>query len=515
MKLAHLCFSIMVFSFFNSFGQGGFIENHKLVASDRNILALFGESVKMTSDYLFIGATGNDSIHSNSGAVYVYEKMAGDWLETSFIKPDVGFNDQFGNAIEFENNLLFVSSFFHDAGAIPVNGGAVFIFENVAGNWEFQQKVVSDDIQATDLLGTSISVSGDYLVVGAPRHDYDLNTENFVSESGAVYIFKRTGGNYNQIAKLIAPTRSIGERFGYSVKIDGNDLLIGAYRDDEDENEMGFVDDAGSVYYYRNDGSDNFNLIEKLTASDRGLTDANFGEYLILDGNRLFVRGKTINGRGGIYVYDKIANNWQEQQIIESSNGSSSVANGFALAMDVENDKLLVGSRNEGNQSNVVVGRVSYYKENAGTWTFVQSFSPLDAQSSDLFGYALDIYNDEVVIGANQHDFDVDNLNELNNAGSAYIFNFDSELVLSVNNTDIKDWKLFPNPTNDRLNIALKSVQELIEVSIYNLHGQKIMSKSFNNVNTLQLELNQPNGIYIVEVISSNGRESTFKVVKN
>ncbi len=515
MKIQTYVMLLLTFVFYNALGQGGFIENQKMVAGDRNPMGFFGESIKQTDEYLFVSAIGNDSIQSNSGAVYVFEKMSGEWQETTMIIPDdIGFNDQFGNAIAFENNTLVIASNFHDFGPIPANGGAVYIYENNAGDWTFQQKVVSDDILATDLFGSSIAISGDYLVVGAPRHDYDLNVENFFSESGAIYIFKKEAGTYNQISKLIAPTRSSGERFGFSLAISGNDLLVGAYRDDEDENEMGFLDDAGSVYFYRNDGTDNFNLIQKIVASDRALTDANFGEHLILDGDRLFIRGKTANNRGGVYVFEKNSGVWQEQQIIESDVESSVVANGFALTMDVEGNKLLVGSRNENNVDDIPTGVVKYYVNNGVTWDYVQTFSPVNLQSSDLFGYALDIHNGELVIGAKQQDFDTNEANELTNAGAAYTFTFDPNLVLSTNNVLKPQIKYYPNPINDILNLDFGEYNETVNIEVYDVMGKQVLSYDFKHVRTLQLPLKLSSGTYLAKIITNHEAITVLKLFR-
>lgn len=513
MKLL-LCLSFaMVYTTF-SFSQG-YVESQKFIANDRNINAFFGSASAYYNNELLIAAHGNDSIVSMGGAVYVFEKMGGQWQQKDMLfSNDITFNDQYGNALDVENNRLFVGSYRNDAGAIPAFGGAVYIYHNINDEWMLEQKVVSNDVNGIDFFGEALAASGNYLAIGAPRHDYDVNDENFVSEGGAVYIFKKDASNHwNQIEKLVPPFRGFEDRFGLSIGFLGNDLLVGAFRDDEDENESNFVDDAGAVYYYRNDGSDNFNLIQKISASDRGLNDANFGEKLLLKDNRLFIKGLTVNGLGGLYCFEKnVMEFWEENQIIENSVSSAATATGFAHSMDVSSNTLIVGSINESNAS--AIGGVVYFYQNINNvWSQTQMFYPSANVSSDLFGSSINIIEDEIIVGAQQQDFDALDLNEIANAGSVYSFVLDETLGIT-NANNINEITAYPNPTSGILNVYFSTQLPEIDITVTDVLGREHQTLKVQNTNAVELHLPEPNGLYFVTCITAL-QKSVIKIIKH
>ena len=90
--------------------------------------------------------------------------------------------------------------------------------------WRFVAKAVADDAAAGDWFGFRVAVSGDTIVVGAPR---DGQRDRFYG-SGSVYVFVRQGDELVQQAKLTAKDAAPGDQFGGSVAISGDILVVGA-----------------------------------------------------------------------------------------------------------------------------------------------------------------------------------------------------------------------------------------------------------------------------------------------
>src|SRR5262245_6223338 len=92
----------------------------------------------------------------------------------------------------------------------------------------------ASNTNANDEFGYLIAFSGDTLVVGAPNEDSNAagvngdQTNNSSADSGAVYVFTRTGGVWTQQAYLKASIPNSGDQFGVSVAIDGDTLAVGA-----------------------------------------------------------------------------------------------------------------------------------------------------------------------------------------------------------------------------------------------------------------------------------------------
>ena len=104
----------------------------------------------------------------------------------------------------------------------PGDTGAVYVFSRTGSEWTEVQKLVPDDARPGDSFGGAIAFSGDTLVVGA--HD----AWNGDEQSGAVYVFVQEGGTFVQRARLTPPP-GWGERFGSAVAISGDTIAVGAW----------------------------------------------------------------------------------------------------------------------------------------------------------------------------------------------------------------------------------------------------------------------------------------------
>ncbi|GAH13390.1 unnamed protein product, partial [marine sediment metagenome] len=103
--------------------------------------------------------------------------------------------------------------------------------------------MLPSDGSAGDIFGRSVSIDGDYVVIGA-----NLDDDNG-KDSGAAYIFKRSGSTWIQEAKLLASDGRASDRFGFSVSINGTTAIIGAdLNDNKGEN-------SGAAYIFRLSGS--------------------------------------------------------------------------------------------------------------------------------------------------------------------------------------------------------------------------------------------------------------------
>jgi len=73
---------------------------------------------------------------------------------------------------------------------------------------------------------------------------------------------------------------------------------------------------------------------------------------------------------------------------------------------------------------------------------------------------------------------------------------------------------IYPNPTDGKFSIEFKEMMESLTVSLYSLSGQLIMNKIFQNTNIIQLEINQPNGMYLLEILDKQGNKVVSKIIK-
>jgi hypothetical protein len=139
--------------------------------------------------------------------------------------------------------------------------GSVYVFtRDSVGSWIEQVVLTASDAQANDRFGDSVSIDGDTLVVGAWGDDDNGD------QSGAAYVFTRDAENgWSELEKLIASDAAAGDFFGCSVSVDGSTAMIGACHDNDGGS------DSGSTYVFTRGAGDKWAEHSQLTASDVSL----------------------------------------------------------------------------------------------------------------------------------------------------------------------------------------------------------------------------------------------------
>jgi len=176
-------------------------EVKKFHASDAQEDDLFGQYVDIDGDVIVVVSSfedgGADNYPPESGAAYIFHRNEGgedNWGETAILHaPDAQSYDCFGCAIHIKNNLIFLGAPGKDSlnDGNSSNSGAVYMYRfDYSGRRgiEFFQKITHEDKQTDDLLGTSITTSGNYLFAGAPGKGSD--PQNTFPHAGAVMVFK-------------------------------------------------------------------------------------------------------------------------------------------------------------------------------------------------------------------------------------------------------------------------------------------------------------------------------------
>ncbi|NBU02839.1 MAG: T9SS C-terminal target domain-containing protein [Bacteroidetes bacterium] len=183
--------------------------------------------------------------------------MSDNWTPVKkIVASDRATSDEFGISVAISGDYLIVGAYAEDedaSGNNSFNGaGSAYIFKNNAGNWVQLNKIVASDRSFVDRFGEAVDISGDYAIVGAYFESQDASGGNTLTTSGSAYIFKNTAGSWKQVNKLVASDRSAEDRFGEAVAISGNYAMVGAWNEDEDANGSVTMNDAGSVYIYKN-----------------------------------------------------------------------------------------------------------------------------------------------------------------------------------------------------------------------------------------------------------------------
>lgn len=331
-------------------------------------------------------------------------------LETLLQSKGIQDGDNFGYALAFDGErslLIGVPVAIEDEGE---REGQVHLWSRTAGgNWV--PGAILRGPQETALgFGASLALDDQTLVVGAP----DSLAQS--TKSGEVYVYRRSsGGGWSLTQRLTPPTNQADDRFGWSVAIEGNTLVVGAPGEDTAPKKK----DSGAIYIYERSGSGTWTLSSKELAPNAAARDS-FGQAVAIDQGRIAAGapgqlGVTLSGApsgtpqaGRVHLYRKSGNAWRNSSSAFLQNPMPTERFGSSLAFD--QGTLLVGApgydiidRNSANpQATAVLNRgIAYVMRQVGSsWRKQMEFKPVDSRSETYFGSSLRSDAGRVIIGS-------------------------------------------------------------------------------------------------------------------
>lgn len=301
-------------------------EQDKLLATDGAGGDNFGECVSISGDYAIVGAALDVDDNGDSlGSAYVFERSGETWAhQPKLLAPDAADGDHFGSAVSINGDDAIIGASGDDS-STKTNAGSAYVFHRSETGWSYQAKLIANDPDTSDYFGRAVSISGDYTIVGVESDD-----DNGTS-SGSAYIFKRSGTTWSQQDKLTADDATGGDHFGFSVSIDGDYALVGAYWDDHSGKNY-----AGSAYIFHRDDTD-WTQQDQLFASDAAENDW-FGCSVSISGDYALVGslGDSDGGSqsGSAYVFKRSGSSWNEIDKLTADDADAYDNFGFSVALD-------------------------------------------------------------------------------------------------------------------------------------------------------------------------------------
>jgi len=298
----------------------------KLTASDAAGDNQFGISVAVSGNSVVVGANEDDDDGPNSGSAYVFTRSGIVWSEEAKLTAsDADVNDQFGTSVAILGDSVVVGANFDDG--IGTRSGSAYVFTRSGTAWSEQAKLTANDAAAFDNFGISVSISGNSVVVGA-------NSDS----SGSAYVFTRSGTSWSEQAKLTASDGLPGDSFGISVSISGDSVVVGAFRDDD------VGTSSGSAYVFTRSGIA-WSEQAKLTANDEATNDR-FGISVGISGDSVVVGAHFDDddgvNSGSAYVFTRSGITWSEQAKLTANDAAS--GDQFGVSVSISGDSVVVGA---------------------------------------------------------------------------------------------------------------------------------------------------------------------------
>ncbi len=386
-----------------------FSQQQKLVANDGTANDVFGSSVAISGLTAVVGAFGDNA---NRGSAYVFVRSGGYWsLQQKLTASDGAIGDFFGASVAISGDTAVVGVTLDDVDY--TDQGSAYVFVRNGTTWSQQRKLTASDGWVGDIFGRSVAISGETAVVGAYGDDI------YYADQGSAYVFVRNGVYWSQQWKLTASDATADDLFGWSVAISGDTVVAGAFYDD-----ISSKNDQGSAYVFVRSGS-SWSQQQKLTASD-GAADDRFGHSVAISGDTVVVGAYydditpsfcicTHHHQGSAYVFVRSGSSWGQQQKLTASDGAADEYFGWSVA--ISGNTVVVGAMGDDIGSLSDQGSAYIFVRSGSVWNQEQKLTASDGATSDTFGKSVAISCDTVVVGAPW-----DNIGSSSDQGSAYVF---------------------------------------------------------------------------------------------
>lgn len=262
---------------------GVWTQTHKLTPPGKPTLNSFGWAISHSLDSLFIGAKENGDKAFRSGAVYVFNRVDSNWqYQTTLHASDFSTFDFFGSNVQSNADTLIVSANYKDNSGS--NQGAIYVFENSNNSWLETQKIVPTDIKDNDYFGSSLDIQNNILFIGARN---PTNGE----DPGSLYVFSKEGNNWIYKDEIHPSENIESDRFGQSLSYVNGILAV-----ETDQTELG-----GMVSFYECDNG-NWNKFDSHLFSNDHLS-RNYGSNVKMNSGNLILSDPLENGpNNGFYV---------------------------------------------------------------------------------------------------------------------------------------------------------------------------------------------------------------------
>ena len=366
-------------------------EEQKLTASDASAGDFLGRSVAVHDEDILAGAPGEDTLGSGAGAAYVWSHDGTEFTETiKLLASDGAAGDSFGRSVGISHDTFVVGAMGADAGA--TDGGAVYVFVRSGTSWTEEAKLVPTTPIANARFGTSVAIDEDTVLVGAEG-------------AGMAYVFTRAGTVWSEEAVLSASDATFNNGFGMSVALLEDRALVGAHRQDS----------RGAAYVYSRSGT-LWSEDQKVVSGDRNIGDS-FGEAVTFGHARMIVVGAPRDdGNGGTtdvgatYRFLEQGGNWNQVAkrvgLAEGDGMGSSVAVSYGFE--------ICGSKFWDNAGQNNVGNTILWVP--GNPLLIQIFLASDAAAGNVLGNAVAMDLCNIVSGSMGDD-------QLGlDAGAVYLF---------------------------------------------------------------------------------------------
>jgi uncharacterized protein (TIGR03437 family) len=375
--------------------------------------AQFGAAVALDGDTAIVGAPSYTMTpsYADVGVVFIFTRNGATWTQQARLNANDGEDgDAFGRTVALEGDTALIGA---PNNAITFGGqGAAYVFTRSGAAqpvWTQRQRLTDVQPGPDDHFGAAVAISGDKALIGAYLYGSD--------DRGAMFTFRRGGAGWAQTDRTLAPNLPAGAQFGVSLALDGDLAVVGA--------SLGFYQtgvDQRSAYVF--EVSSDPVLLRRLGPELGSATDG-FGYAVAVNGDTVLVGAYRSDAtgidQGAAYPFVMRDSRHVEQQKLTANDGGRSDYLGQSVALD--GDTLVVGADGDDVGANGNQGSAYVFTRNGApqpVWSLQQKLTADDGAAGDYFGTSVALRGDTLVVGAYGAD-----VGGNANQGAAYVFTRD------------------------------------------------------------------------------------------
>lgn len=358
-------------------------------------VAELGSAVDVAGAWALVGAP---LAESGRGVVVVYNRTASGWGQHAVLRAsDPTDAAYFGTSVAMSPTLAVIGSPGKSAGA-----GAAYVFRLNGGNWTQEQKLGAADAAAGDGFGVAVALDDgttERVVVGAPFDDGEVETPKVSAGAAYVFTFATVGLTWEPSAQLRSQNGEAGTLFGSSVGISGDRVVVGAPGVNESSART-FVG-AASVFNAASNWNREATFESPLPPAPPGLEEVRRGLFfgrsvaLVTHGGGESTAVVGAYGEEAAYVFTTAAGVWGDPQKLEIPESEREGGERFGFAVDIADGALVVGAALEES-----AGAAYIFTASGSVWSFAQRQVALGIDVDDAFGAAVGTDGTQVIIGA-------------------------------------------------------------------------------------------------------------------
>lgn len=406
-----------------------------------------------------------------------YPVMIDPIAQLAYLKAsNTGADDRFGASVSVSGNTVVVGAPNEDSGTAGVNSvpdeavsnaGAVYVFtRDEEGIWSQEAYLKAGNTGDNDQFGTAVSISGDTIVVGAVFESSSTTGVNSTPNddlfgAGAAYVFTRNEGVWTQQAYLKASNtdsfnNSSFNRFGCSVSVESDTLVVGAYSEDSSTTGVNSEPDSagsdtGAAYIFTRDSGGIWSQQAYLKASNTGDGDE-FGFSVAVSGDTVVVGARKEESSttgvdsvpddaatlaGAAYIFTRNGDGlWSQQAYLKAGNtgqgdlfgGSVSISGTTVVVGALSEDSGTTGVNSEPDDETLHSGAAYVFiRDGAGLWSQQAYLKASNTGFKDFFGRSVSLSDNTLIVGANGESSSSTGVDSVDDdtaidAGAAYVF---------------------------------------------------------------------------------------------